>query len=482
MNDISSLRKWTTAAVLGFGLGGLVLLWFLIGSAPTHAERLGLPVFLANGVIGGFVWWYLLRHDFEFSVLRGIVIGLMVGLIALPVFWMIGATFYFLLGKEIPVLGQVINPLEALLLLPQVTIVAWTSLGWASAAMCAFVSGLLAYIKIRSLREPPATSFAARVFRVIGIVLIIAGLFVLVMGFIPVSTKGLESQPNPVDDYDSAIMQLEKVQADDLAQNIVEECKTQWFTHGQRTEKVIVFFHGLSNCPEQFVPLAQEFYDRGYNVIIPRFPGHVDASRDPIYMTPTAEELRPMADTAVDLAHGLGDRVYVLGLSSGGGIAAWVAQYRGDVERVVVVAPFFGAIGLPSGLDQWGTNLITRLPNIPFPFSTPVPYQYLGMSSLGIGESMRFSSIPSKQSSKEPIRAGSVVLVTNENDNTISNPLARKVLAQWEEHGSKAEEFVIDKKYGLPHDVIDTHQNGSDPELIYPIMIDLIEGRIPVMP
>jgi hypothetical protein len=152
MNDISSLRKWTTAAVLGFGLGGLVLLWFLIGSAPTHAERLGLPVFLANGVIGGFVWWYLLRHDFEFSVLRGIVIGLMVGLIALPVFWMIGATFYFLLGKEIPVLGQVINPLEALLLLPQVTIVAWTSLGWASAAMCAFVSGLLAYIKIRSLR------------------------------------------------------------------------------------------------------------------------------------------------------------------------------------------------------------------------------------------------------------------------------------------------------------------------------------------
>jgi pimeloyl-ACP methyl ester carboxylesterase len=189
-----------------------------------------------------------------------------------------------------------------------------------------------------------------------------------------------------------------------------------------------------------------------------------------------------MADTAVDLAHGLGDRVYVLGLSSGGGIAAWVAQYRGDVERVVVVAPFFGAIGLPSGLDQWGTNLITRLPNIPFPFSTPVPYQYLGMSSLGIGESMRFSSIPSKQSSKEPIRAGSVVLVTNENDNTISNPLARKVLAQWEEHGSKAEEFVIEKKYGLPHDVIDTHQNGSDPELIYPIMIDLIEGRIPIMP
>jgi len=482
MTDKSSIRKWSTAAFFCFGFGGLALLWLLISSSPNHAERLGLPVFLANGVTGGFVWWYLLQRDFEFSVWRGIVIGLVVGLLSLPIFWMIGATFYFLVGKEIPVLEQVINPLQALLLLPQVTIVAWCSLGWASAAMCAFVSGLLAYIKVRTLREPPATSLFTRVLHSIGVVLVIIGAFVLVMGFVPISTRGLDSQPNPVNDYESAIKQLDTIQADDLAKNIVEECKTQWFTHGQKTEKVIVFFHGLSNCPEQFNPLAQEFFDRGYNIIIPRFPAHVDASRDPIYMTSTAEELRPMADTAVDLAHGLGERVYVLGLSSGGGVAAWVAQYRDDVERVVMVAPFFGAIGLPRGLNQWGVNLITRLPNIPFPFSTPVPYQYLGMSSLGIGESMRFAVVPEKASSTEPIRAGSVVLVTNDNDNTISNPLARKVLAQWKAHGSDAEEFVIDKKYGLPHDVIDPHQYGSNPELIYPLMIDLIEGRTPAMP
>jgi len=130
------------------------------------------------------------------------------------------------------------------------------------------------------------------------------------------------------------------------------------------------------------------------NVIIPRFPGHVDGSRDPTYMTPTTEEFRPMTDITIDLAHGLGHQVNVLGLSAGSGGAAWVAQYRSDVERVVVIAPFFGAIGLPSGLDRWGTHLIMRLPNIPFPFSTPVPYQYLGMSSLGIGESMLFAEVP----------------------------------------------------------------------------------------
>jgi len=50
---------------------------------------------------------------------------------------------------------------------------------------------------------------------------------VLVVGFVPVSTKGLESQSIPVNDYNAAIMQLEEIKTDDLGQNIVEECKTQ---------------------------------------------------------------------------------------------------------------------------------------------------------------------------------------------------------------------------------------------------------------
>ena len=75
-----------------------------------------------------------------------------------------------------------INPLEALRLLPQVTLVAWETLGWASAAMSAFVSGVLAYLKVRSLREPPTATFAVRVLNIVGILLVITGLFVLVMG------------------------------------------------------------------------------------------------------------------------------------------------------------------------------------------------------------------------------------------------------------------------------------------------------------
>jgi len=55
-----------------------------------------------------------------------------------------------------------------------------------------------------------------------------------------------------------------------------------------------------------------------------------------------AEELRDCADTSVDLASGLGQKVYVAGLSAGGTLAAWIAQNRGQVTRAVLIALALG--------------------------------------------------------------------------------------------------------------------------------------------
>ena len=475
-------RNLIILVAIGFGLGGEALLWLFIGGAPFQGLLMSLPVVIAYATTGALTWWYLIRRDFEFSVWRGIAIGLIVGLIALPVFWLFVTIFYNLVGEDLPVFDRQVNLLEALQLLPKVTLVAWEILGVASAAIGAFVSGILGFIVARSLREPPAKSKLERILNIIGVVLAITGLLMLVVGLIPVSTGGLESQPNSVHDYETALIELENIQSNDLSENIVEVCKTQWLTHGYKTEKVVVFFHGLSNCPAQFDPLARDFFDQGYNVIIARFPAHVDISRHPRYMTPTAEDFRPMADLSIDLAHGLGDDVYVLGLSAGGGVAAWIAQYRSDVERVVMVAPFFGLIGLPSGINQWVINLTTRLPNISISSSSPVPYQYLGMSTTGIGESMRFAQLPREASLSQPLGAGAIVLVTVENDLVVSNQMAQRILSQWEANGAQVDEFIFDSEFGLPHDVIDIHQNKANPNLVYPIMIDLIEGRTPLIP
>lgn len=75
-----------------------------------------------------------------------------------------------------------------------------------------------------------------------------------------------------------------------------------------------------------------------------------------------------------------------------------------------------------------------------------------------------------------------MVLVTVENDSVVSNQMAQQVLTQWEADGADTDEFVFDAKFGLPHDVIDIHQTKGNPELVYPILIDLVEGRTPTIP
>ena len=56
----------------------------------------------------------------------------------------------------------------------------------------------------------------------------------------------------------------------------------------------------------------------GYNVLIPRLPRHGMADRKVENLSALkAEELRECSDTSIDLAIGLGQKVYVVGLSDG---------------------------------------------------------------------------------------------------------------------------------------------------------------------
>jgi hypothetical protein len=49
-------------------------------------------------------------------------------------------------------------------------------------------------------------------------------------------------------------------------------CHSQVLSHGRTMERAIIFMHGMTNCPQQYVELAPPFYERGYNVLIPRMP------------------------------------------------------------------------------------------------------------------------------------------------------------------------------------------------------------------
>lgn len=133
--------------------------------------------------------------------------------------------------------------------------------------------------------------------------------------------------------------------------SIQPECASALLLHGRRTKRVYVLFHGFSNCPEQFRAFGERLFARGANVYVPRLPLHGEKDRMTTALEDlTAERMIEAVHRAVDVAHGLGERVVVVGLSVSATAVAWVGQNRADVEQVVLLAPFLA----PSGVPEWG--------------------------------------------------------------------------------------------------------------------------------
>jgi len=72
--------------------------------------------------------------------------------------------------------------------------------------------------------------------------------------------------------------------------------------------------------------------------------------------------------------------------------------------------------------------------------------------------------------------------VTNANDRVVDNDMARALNSVWQSKGVAAEAFEFPESMALPHDVVDVQQPTLDIEIVYPMLIDLVEGREPRLP
>ncbi|MCP3683333.1 MAG: hypothetical protein GY861_11650, partial [bacterium] len=253
---------------------------------------------------------------------------------------------------------------------------------------------------------------------IINIAAIIFILVILVLIIFPIETISLKSKPRAITDYETSVSLVEKFIATD-PENIADYGHAILMTHGRKTKRVVVMYHGFTNCPRQYEMLAKKFFDQGYNVYVPRIPHHGIGDRYTKEIGKlTIKDLIKVCDTSIDVAHGLGENVTVLGLSMGGVMASWNAQFRDDVDNAFILVPSFGWYFLP-GIVRMLINLSFLLPNS-FLWWDPIkkdnrdcPYSmYHYFSTHGMGHIWRMGLSVLRDSRKQPPLAKRIVVMT----------------------------------------------------------------------
>jgi pimeloyl-ACP methyl ester carboxylesterase len=286
--------------------------------------------------------------------------------------------------------------------------------------------------------------------------------------------------PAAVADYEEAVARIEAQRRSEG--ECLPECQSRLLTHGRRTEKVALLFHGFTNCPAQFLRLGEEFHRMSWNVYIPRAPHHGKKNRltDEELGELTAGELAAFAAAATDTAQGLGSRVVVTGLSMGGLLAAWTAQTRGDVERAVAIAPALSFSAVPEPVEPLLLRVVGRSPNFFLPWDPRKPLGHAEgpphasprLSSHGLASMIQLAGQLNWLAQREKPRTPSIRILTNPNDHSVRNSAASRLVAAWRKHGtSGVETYEFPAEPPLIHDLIDPLQPRQRIDRVYPVIV-----------
>jgi hypothetical protein len=298
-----------------------------------------------------------------------------------------------------------------------------------------------------------------------------------------------DSVPNPATSFEDALIKFETLRTAESALPLSEQGASRLLHHGQKTDRAFVLLHGLTNCPEQFVPFAKILHAAGHNVVIPRarLAGYSDRLNGEQGLQ-TAQDLLDQASIGLDIAAGLGNRTTLVGLSGSAVAAAWMAQNRDGIEDVAILSPFFGAYGLPTPAVDAAGAIFSRLPNfyvwwdpdkkdsLPGP-----PHAYPRFGTLCMADSVQLSRNVRSHLESSPPRSQRVLFITTANDVAADNSLTDSISKTLAARKGPAEILIYEfpPEAGIPHDMIDPAQPGANTPLVYPKLLDLLYVQTP---
>lgn len=268
----------------------------------------------------------------------------------------------------------------------------------------------------------------------------------------------------------AALAQTTKAREDALPL-LNEACRSQFFFHPQPTDRVCVFFHGFTAGPYQFVPIAQAFYQAGYNVLVPLMPGHGQAGNwskqnpPPLPTDPTVYQ--QFALDWLAQAQALGEQVIVGGLSGGGTVAAWLALEQPQaLYRTLLFAPYLSSssrildlfIQVVNGYSEWKQD----------PKAAQFPGGYTGFAVpalrtlLDLGQAVLNRSRQARSASPTfIISSGDDTAVSNSDHQTLFEDLCTYQPITWH--------YCFDRVLDIPHTMM-TPQEGNAWSSLLPVM------------
>ncbi len=194
---------------------------------------------------------------------------------------------------------------------------------------------------------------------VLGVVAIVA----VTWGLTPSPLASLPATPSLPADLDDYVAASES-SAHERFPLIPETGKRiRWQTPGEKTEWAVVYVHGFSATRQEIAPATEMIADRlGANLFETRLTGHGRAHG--VMLETTADDWLADAAEAIAIGHRIGNRVVLMGTSTGATIVLAMAEHplMQQVDSIVLISPNFAPFDPNS---RWLTGpagpLIARL-------------------------------------------------------------------------------------------------------------------------
>ena len=266
--------------------------------------------------------------------------------------------------------------------------------------------------------------------------------------------------------------------------NVNPLCHTRLYTHGKRTRDALVLLHGFTNSPQQFDALGRQFYEAGWNVLIPRYPRHGYTDRlNTAIAELRSDQLMAVANRATDAAAGLGERLTVAGLSLGGILTGHVAQVHDGVDRAVLIAPMFGLKPIPGPVLSAMSRAAYVLPNFYMWWNSEQkdrlgpPYGYPRFATHAYAALFKTGRRVQRDARTAAPKTKDITVITNAAEPRLDNRFTYRLVEAWRKHGAHIETFEFPASLNLPHDLIDPGNANQNTKVSYPVIAKAIRGE-----